>query len=76
MSTSATFRLRKKLQMKVTHEGFGIVANKLTSEIVEKPESMTQYDLDSIVKFYNFICLKAMANYVGVKYELPKLKKK
>ena len=76
MTTSATFKLAKTLRMKVTHSGFGVVANKLRSKIIEKPTAITQSDLDSIVQFYNFVCLKAMAKYFGVKYELPKLKKK
>jgi hypothetical protein len=76
MTTSATFKLAKTLRMKVTHSGFGVVANKLRSKIIEKPTAITQSDLDSIVQFYNFVCLKAMAKYFGVKYDLPKLKKK
>ena len=62
--------------MKVTHEGFGIVSNKVRSELYEKETPIIQQDLDDIIKFFNFVCLKAMANYFGQKFEFPKLQKK
>ena len=76
MTTSATFSLAKTLQMKVTHEGFGVVSNKVRSELFERDTPIIQKDLDDIVKFFNFVCLKAMAKYFGQKFEFPKLQKK
>ena len=76
MTTSATFSLAKTLQMKVTHEGFGVVSNKVRSELYERDTPIIQQDLDDIIKFFNFVCLKAMASYFGQKFEFPKLQKK
>jgi hypothetical protein len=60
--------------MKVTTSGFGVVSNKVESEIVEIPSSITPEDVQSVFYFYNFICLKQMANYFGQKFEYPKIK--
>ena len=76
MTTSSSFKLAKTLQMKVTHEGFGIVANKITSELVENETHIVQQDFDDIIKFYNFVCLKAMATYFNQKFDFPKLQRK
>ena len=74
VTTQAKFKLAPKLQMKVTTSGFGVVSNKVESEIVEIPSSITPEDVQSVFYFYNFICLKQMANYFGQKFEYPKIK--
>ena len=74
MTTSATFSLAKSLRMKVVHEGFGVVSNKIRSELVEKDTPIIQEDLNDIIAFFNFVCLKAVANYFGQKFEFPKIK--
>ena len=76
MTTFSTFRLAKTLKMKVTHEGFGIVSNKMTSELVENETDIVQQDFDDIIKFYNFVCLKAMASYFNQRFDFPKLQKR
>ena len=73
LTTEAKFKMAAKLQMKVTTTGFGIVSNNVESEIVEIPSSITPEDVQSVFYFYNFICLKQMANYFGQKFEYPKI---
>ena len=65
VTTNAKFKLAPSLKMKVTTSGFGIVSNKVESEIVEVPNSITPEDIQSVFYFFNFICLKQMANYFG-----------
>ena len=62
--------------MKVTHEQFVYASNKLRSKLYEKETPIIKQDLDDIIKFFNFVCLKAMANYFGQRFEFPKLIKK
>ena len=73
LTTEAKFKMAAKLQMKVTTTGFGIVSNNVESEIVEIPSSITPEDVQSVFYFYNFLCLKQMANYFGQKFEYPKI---
>ena len=73
VTTNAKFKLAPSLKMKVTTSGFGITTKKVKSEIIEFPSSVTPEDIQSVFYFFNFICLKQMANYFGQKFEYPKI---